>query len=121
VSTFDENRREVGGLTYRVIRIHGECGLPDVDDLQAVLDSTDGSDEGIVIGLEDCEFIDSMALAALVRAHDRVGEDGGNLVMAAPTDQVRRVLRVSRLDTDGLVFDSVEEAVAGSRRPLRLV
>jgi anti-anti-sigma factor len=121
MSTFKENRREVGSSTYRVIQILGECGLPDIDELHAALDGPAAGGEPIVIGLENCEFIDSMALAALVRAHDRIGEDGGSLVMAAPTDQARRVLEVSRLDTRGLVFDSVEEAVAGARPGLRLV
>ena len=40
--TFDETRREVGTARYRVIRIHGECGLPDVDELQATLDLVAG-------------------------------------------------------------------------------
>jgi anti-anti-sigma factor len=110
VSQFAENRREVGASSYRVIEVHGECGLPDVDALQVALETTDGSEAGVVIGLEHCE-IDSIALAALVRAHVRAVESGTHLVMAAPSPQVRRVLRVSRLDTTGLVFDSVEEAL----------
>jgi anti-anti-sigma factor len=114
MTTFDENWREAGGSSYRVIRIHGECGLPDVDDLEAPLEGAAGAEAGVVIGLEHCDFIDSIALAALARAHGRVAEDGGRLVIAAPTAQVRRVLRVSRLETDGLVFDSVEEALAGA-------
>ena len=115
--TFDETRREVGTARYRVIQIHGECGLPDVDDLQATLDLAAGQEEGVVIGLEHCEFIDSMALASLVRAHSRVKESGRQLVMAAPSAQVRRILGVSRLETEGLVFDSVEEALAGAPFP----
>src|ERR1700744_4179576 len=109
---FDYTQHEIGTSRYRVIRIYGECGLPDVDDLQVTLDLAAAKEEDVVIGLEHCEFIDSMALAALVREHDRGQEDGRRLVMAAPTDQIRRVLRVSRLDTRGLVFDSVDEALA---------
>jgi anti-anti-sigma factor len=112
----DEDRRDVGTSHYRVIRIYGECGLPDVDDLQATLDRTAETDAGVVIGLEGCEFIDSLALAALIRAHGRAGEEGRRLVMAAPTAQVRRVLQVSGLETEDLVFASVEEALAGSAR-----
>lgn len=115
MTTFDETRREVGTSRYRVIRIHGECGLPDVEELQATLDLASAEADDVVIGLEHCEFIDSMALAALVRAHSRVREAGRQLVMAAPAAQARRVLRVSRLDTEGLVYGSVEEALAGSR------
>jgi len=87
MTTFEEQRRGAGDSPYRVIQIHGECGLPDVDDLEASLDGTAGAEAGVVIGLEHCEFIDSMALAALVRAHGRGEEDGRHLVMAAPTAQ----------------------------------
>ncbi|HEX4306937.1 MAG TPA: STAS domain-containing protein [Solirubrobacterales bacterium] len=118
MSLFAENRHEVGSSSYRVIEVYGECGLPDVDALQLTLDATDGSEAGVVVGLEHCEFIDSMALAALVRVHTRGRADGRQFVMAAPSAQVRRVLRVSRLDTRGLVFDSVEDALA---EPARLV
>jgi anti-anti-sigma factor len=117
MSLFAENRHEVGASSYRVIEVYGECGLPDVDALQVTLDATDGSEAGIVIGLEHCEAIDSMALAALVRARARGRAGGREFVMAAPSAQVRRVLQVSRLDTDGLVFDSVDEALAA---PVRL-
>ncbi len=111
---FDETRLEAGTSRYRVIRIYGECGLPDVEGLQDTLSLAAGENEDVVIGLEHCEFIDSMALAALVREHDRGQEDGRQLVMAAPTAQIRRVLQVSRLDTRGLVFDSVDDALVGS-------
>jgi anti-anti-sigma factor len=115
MSLFAENRHEVGSSSYRVIEVYGECGLPDMAALQVTLDATDGSEAGVVIDLEHCEFLDSMALAALVRAHGH-GESGQRLVIAAPNAQASRVLRVSRLDTDGLVFDSVEDALAGSAR-----
>jgi anti-sigma B factor antagonist len=116
MTTFDEICQGVGSRSYRVIRIQGECGLPDVDDLQASLDATAVDEEGVVIGLEGCEFIDSIALAALLRARRRAEAKGGTLVLAAPTAQVRRVLQVSGLETADLVFDSVEEALAGSAR-----
>jgi anti-anti-sigma factor len=116
MSLFAENRHEVGSSSYRVIEVHGECGLPDVDALQVNLEATGGSEAGVVVGLERCESIDSMALAALVRTHAREKVDGRRFVIAAPSAQVRRVLRVSGIDTDGLVFESVEEALAGSAR-----
>jgi anti-anti-sigma factor len=112
MSLFAENRHEVGGSAYRVIEVYGECGLPDVDALRAALGAADGTEAGVVIDLEHCGFIDSMALAALFRARDQSVFDGRRFVMAAPRAQARRVLQVSRLDTDGLVFDSVEDALA---------
>jgi anti-anti-sigma factor len=93
-----------------VVEVHGELSLPDVDRLQSALDDTD-PDEGVVIGLEHCEFIDSIALAALFRARDDFARNGRRLVMAGPTAQVRRVLQISGLDIDGVVFESVESAL----------
>jgi anti-anti-sigma factor len=112
MSLFAENRHEVGSSSYRVVEVYGECGLPDVDALRAALGAADGTEAGVVIDLEHCGFIDSLALAALVRAHEHGVAEGRRLVMAAPGAQARRVLQVSRLDTDGLVFDSVEDALA---------
>jgi anti-anti-sigma factor len=116
MTNFEELRRGGGASPHRVIQIHGECGIPDVDDLQANLDLGAAADADVVIGLEHCEFIDSLALAALFRAHGRAGEEGRRLVLAAPTGQPRRVLRFSGLETDGVVYETVEEALAGTAR-----
>jgi anti-anti-sigma factor len=75
-----------------------------------VLDQTD-PDESVVIGLEHCELIDSIALAALFRARDDFARQGRRLVMGGPTPQVRRVLEISGLDFDRVVFESVESAL----------
>jgi anti-anti-sigma factor len=112
MTKFDVTTRDVGSSSYRIVHVHGELGLPDVDELQAAVDQAGTEDAGVVVGLEHCEFIDSMALAALVRAHNHFAEDGRRLVIGGPTVQVRRVLKISGLDRDGLVFDSVEQALA---------
>jgi anti-anti-sigma factor len=112
MTTFDMIGRNIGSSRHRVIQVRGELGLPDVERLEEILDATE-PDEGVVVGLGLCGFIDSIALAALMRAHNRFAEDGRRLVIAAPTTQVRRVLQISGLEIDGLVFDSVDEALAG--------
>jgi anti-anti-sigma factor len=110
LTTFETTRRDVGTSRYRVVAIRGELGLPDVDRLQSVLDKTD-ADEGVVIGLEQCELVDSIALAALFRAHDNFARNGRRLVIGGPTAHVRRILKISGLDIDGIVFESVERAL----------
>jgi anti-anti-sigma factor len=111
MTTFDVTTRDLSSSRYRIVHVHGELGLPDVDGLQAAVDQAAAEDAGVVIGLEHCEFIDSMALAALIRAHNHFAEDDRRLVIGGPTVQVRRVLEISGLDRDGLVFDSVEQAL----------
>jgi anti-anti-sigma factor len=111
MTSFETTRRDVGASRYRLVGIRGELGLPDVRDLQAVLDETE-ADEGVVIDLEQCEFVDSMALAAIFRARDDFERHGRRLVIAGPTAQVRRILQISGLDIDGVVFESVDRALA---------
>jgi anti-anti-sigma factor len=113
MTKFDVTIREVASSCNRVIEVQGEFGLADVDELQAVLDDAAADGAGVVIGLGHCEFIDSMAIAFLIRAHNQFASDGRRLVIGGTTTQVRRVLEVTGLDIDDLVFDSVEEALAG--------
>jgi anti-anti-sigma factor len=105
------------GRPRRVLEIEGELGLPDVDRLQKELAAADLANADIVVGMEGCEFIDSLALAALLRARDRMANDGRRLVLAGPTAQVRRVLEVSGLLLDDFVFDSVELALSDDLPP----
>jgi anti-anti-sigma factor len=103
--------REVGP-TQRVLQVYGELGLADVDRLEAALAEAAVAARDTVVGLDECEFIDSIALAAILRARDRLAEKGTGLVIAGPTGQVLRILKVSGLDFDGFLFDSVDQALS---------
>lgn len=109
--------REVESVGYRVLEVHGELGLADVEQLEAALSEAVADRDGVIVGLEGCPFLDSMALAALVGARRRFAEDGKTVVIGGPTAQVRRVLEFSGLDTRGFVFDSVEHALGESPGP----
>ena len=111
MTTFRLIGREAGP-TQRVLQVHGELGLADVDRLEEALEETAVSAHAIVVGLEECEFIDSIALAAILRARDRLAEKGTRLVIAGPTGQVRRILEISGLDLDGFLFESVDQALS---------
>jgi anti-anti-sigma factor len=113
MTKFDVTERDVDSSSYRIVDVRGEFGLTDVDELQALLDKAAAEGAGVVVGLGHCEFIDSLALAALVRAHNQFAAEGRRLVIGGSTTQVSRVLGISGLDIDGLVFDSVEDALAG--------
>lgn len=110
MTDFETTRRDVGTWRYLVVGVSGELGLPDVDRLQKMLAETD-ADEGVVIGLEGCELIDSIALAALFRARDDFARNDRRLVIGGPNEHVRRILQISGLDMDGVVYESVERAL----------
>ena len=95
----------------REIRVEGELDLAVADELdEAIGRSPDGQ---TLIDLEGCEFIDSTGIAVIVRAHRARAEgSGGPIVVHSPCHQVLRVLTVTGLTGNGLVFENRDEALA---------
>lgn len=96
----------------RDIQVEGELDLAVAGRLDEVLTAAVGECSRVLVGLERCAFIDSSGIAVILRAHSRMAEDGNRLAVYAPTDQVLRVLSMTGLIDNGLVFDSAEEALA---------
>jgi anti-sigma B factor antagonist len=108
---FQVNERDLEGGA-RDIQVEGELDLAVAGQLDEVLLSAVEQCQRVLVGLERCAFIDSSGIAVLLRAHNRMQEDGKRLVVYGPTDQVLRVLSMTGLTSNGLVFDSAEEALA---------
>jgi len=64
----------------------------------AVDPSLDVDQPHIDVDLSDVEFIDSTALAEIVRVMKRCREREGDLRLLAPSDPVRVILELTRLD-----------------------
>ncbi|MFP5387700.1 MAG: STAS domain-containing protein [Thermoleophilia bacterium] len=97
---------------YREIRLEGELDLAVADQLVDALARASAECLHVLVGLEDCEFIDSTGIAAIVHAHNELAERGGRLALYAADDQVLRVLSVTGLTSNGMVFETAEEALA---------
>jgi anti-anti-sigma factor len=108
---FKVNTRDLRPGT-RDVQIEGELDLAVAGQLDEVLTVAVGECSQVLVGLERCAFIDSSGIAVILRAHSRMQEDGNRLVVYAPTDQVLRVLSMTGLTNNSLVFDSAEEALA---------
>jgi anti-anti-sigma factor len=104
--------REIDGEA-RELLVEGELDLAVAEQLRAALEE-DPSCTQILIGLENCEFIDSTGIAVIVQAHCRLAERGGRIALYGPTRQVRRILSVTGLTENGLVFENATEALAAS-------
>jgi anti-anti-sigma factor len=98
----------------REIRVEGELDLAVADRLQDALDRAGSEYARILIGLENCEFIDSTGIAVIVRAHNRLAEEGRRVVVYGPTNQVLRVLSITGLTANGLVFENAEQALSAA-------
>lgn len=95
----------------RDIQIEGELDLAVAGQLDEVMTKAVEECTRVLVGLERCAFIDSSGIAVILRAHNRMAEDGNRLAVYAPTDQVLRVLSMTGLTSNGLVFDDAEEAL----------
>jgi anti-anti-sigma factor len=97
---------------WRDVQIEGELDLAVAGQLDEALTTAAEQCERVLIGLQRCEFIDSSGIAVILRAHHRMEAEGRRLAVYGPTDQVTRVLAMTGLTANGLVFDSAEEALS---------
>lgn len=105
--------REVSA-EVREILVQGELDLAVAEQLREALERAGSDCIQILVGLENCEFIDSTGIAVLVQAHRQFAEESRRVVLYAPTSQVLRVLSITGLTGNGLVFESAAEALAAS-------
>lgn len=96
----------------RDVQVTGELDLAVAGQLDEVLTAAVAECDRVLVGLASCAFIDSSGIAVILRAHNRMEEEGNRLAVYAPTDQVLRVLSMTGLTANSLVFDSAEEALA---------
>jgi anti-sigma B factor antagonist len=106
--SLNTNERRPGCLE---IQVDGELDLAVADRLQEALDGASAYDE-VLLDLRKCEFIDSTGLAVIVNAHKQRAERGGRVALFGASSQVSRVLAVTGLDQNGLVFATADEALA---------
>jgi anti-anti-sigma factor len=112
-SQFELTERQIGD-GCREIRVEGELDLAVSDRLRRTIARSRG--DWILIDLESCQFIDSTGIALIVKAHY---ENDSRVVVHSPCDQVLRVLEITGLTGNGVVFADREQALsaAGSGCP----
>ncbi len=108
---FSLRERELAPGTL-VIAVGGELDLSVAGRLAEAIERGAEAKQ-ILIDLEACDFIDSTGIAVIVRAHLRLGEQGRRIVVFGASEQVRRILSITGLTENGLVFERLEEALGG--------
>jgi anti-sigma B factor antagonist len=96
--------------------LRGVLDVAEAASVAAALTAVAVRQRDIIIDLAGLEFIDSSGVAALVLGRRQARQAGGDLLMAAPQQQVLRVLTLTRLIDVFPVHASVAEAV-GSADP----
>lgn len=95
----------------RQIEVEGELDLAVADQLKEAIDHA-ASQRQVLIDLKRCDFIDSTGVAVILRAHGQMAGEGRRLAVCCPSEQVLRVLTVTGLTGNGLVFTTVADALA---------
>jgi anti-anti-sigma factor len=95
----------------REIQVTGELDLAVADQLQACLDRVDSRSGVVLIDLAECDFIDSTGIAVILRAHNRMAEEGQRVIVCSPSGQVLRILSMTGLTANGLVSEDAEGAL----------
>jgi anti-sigma B factor antagonist len=93
-----------------VIAVSGELDLASSPALQEELDRVAASDATLlIIDLRDLDFMDSTGLSVLVRAHQRIEEQGRQLAMVKGPQQVQRLLSLTGVADRLTLVDAPEE------------
>jgi anti-sigma B factor antagonist len=106
---------------YAVVALCGELDLLDASDVAShLIAAVAAYGPSIIVDLAGLKFIDSCGLGVLVRVLRWTRESGGDLSLAAPRRQVRRVLGITGLIDVFFVYPSVKQAVRAAQlaRPL---
>jgi anti-sigma B factor antagonist len=103
-----------GGLP--VVALRGELDLADAQAVVSHLTAAVATrGESIIVDLAGLEFIDCCGLGALMSVLKWVRYGGGEMLLAAPQQRVRKILCVTGLIDVFSVYPSVEDAIAGAR------
>jgi anti-sigma B factor antagonist len=99
---------------HAVVALYGELDLAEAPGLAShLITAAAACGPSIIADLAGLTFIDSSGLGVLVRVLKWTRESGGDMILAAPQQQVRRVLRVTGLIDAFSVYPSVEQAASG--------
>lgn len=92
-----------------VLRLHGELDLASAPLLQAEIESAERDDAAlIVLDLDDLEFIDSTGLRIVLAAHERSQERGQTLALTRGSQQVRRLMSITRAGEHLRILESAD-------------
>lgn len=105
----------------RAVTVRGELDMDAAPELGRHLEDA-LSEEGasILLDLSECEFIDSTGIALIVRAWQRLdrdagGEGQGRLVLCCINHQVRRLLKITGVESSISMHEDRDAALAELR------
>jgi anti-sigma B factor antagonist len=101
-----------------VVRAAVEVDATNAQDLRsAIVAALAAGAERLIVDMSETEFCDSTGLNVLVRAHKRLAEAGGELLLVATEPTLLRIFKVTGMDTMFHLFASLDEALVAAPKP----
>jgi anti-anti-sigma factor len=95
-----------------VLRLTGELDLASVPLLQSELEAVDLEPGAMmVLDLRELQFMDSTGLRAILDAHSRSRQRGYGFAVTRGSDQVERLLSITRVSEHLRIMDAPDEAL----------
>lgn len=110
-------RRDAATDNVSVVAVHGELDVRHVGDFdRTLLELVPDPDRALIVSLIECDFVDSVGVAALLAAYRRVQARGRRpMAIVSPAgSEVRGRLRRAGLDELIPTFGSLEDADAAT-------
>ncbi len=105
---------------HAVVALRGELDVTGAADAEAAITALVAPRRCLIIDMSAVDFIDCCSLGVLLKVQGLARRGGGDVVLAAPQPQLRRLLSLTGLDDAFCVQASVAAAVAGAAsRPKR--
>lgn len=99
-----------------VIKVRGDVDIYTAPQLRETIHKVvDSGKSEVIVDLEGVDFIDSTGLGVLIGGLRRAREKGGELVIASPSDRVRRILEITDLRRIFRIFKTSNEAISALR------
>lgn len=100
---------------HAVVALQGELDLANVPAVAShLIAAVAACGPSVIVDLARLEFIDCCGLGVLVRVQKWTRESGGDVLLAAPQQHVRRLLRLTGLNGVFSVYSSAEQAASGA-------
>ncbi len=83
-------------------------GIAITDSFNSQIDS---GTENFIISMEELKHINSSGLGVLITLLTKARKKGGELILAQPSDFIRNLLLITKLNTIFRIYDSEQEAL----------
>lgn len=96
-----------------IVRVHENVEMSEIGKLRTAIEEAFRlSPKGFIIDLSEVEYIDSAGISSLVFAYRKLTAAGGKLAVIAVHNNVKRVLKITRLDAlpDLFIYDNIPNA-----------